>query len=197
MNSQIADLVARIRSLEAELESEVARHGDELRFRIENRRVVFEREAIRLHREMKTRLVRYLVEARPLSVITAPVIYALIVPLVLLDAAVTIYQSICFPAYGIPRVRRRDYLVFDRHNLAYLNAIEKLNCAYCSYANGLFAYAREIGARTELYWCPIKHARRVFGAHPHYGRFVDFGDADAYRGYLERLKRGVEIDEAG
>lgn len=197
MTPQIAELVDRIRALETELENEVVRHRDELRFRIENRRVVFEREAIRLHREMKTRLTRYLVAARPLSLITAPVIYALIVPVALLDLAVTIYQAICFPAYGIPKVRRRDHLVFDRHNLAYLNAVEKLNCAYCSYANGVFAYAREIAARTELYWCPIKHARRVFGAHPHYGKFVDFGDAEAYRNYLGRLKQGIEIDPAG
>ena len=65
-------------------------------------------------------------------------------------------------------MRRRDYFVFDRHHLAYLNAIEKLNCAYCSYANGLVAYVREIAGRTEQFWCPIKHARRAIGAHAHY-----------------------------
>jgi len=32
----------------------------------------------------------------------------------------------------------------DRHHLAYLNVIEKLNCEYCGYANGVFAYVREI-----------------------------------------------------
>jgi hypothetical protein len=105
--------------------------------------------------------------------------------LVLLDLSVTIYQAVCFPAYGIEKVHRKDYLVFDRHHLAYLNALEKLNCAYCSYANGLIAYVREIAARTEQYWCPIKHARRVIGAHPHYSRFEDFGDAEGYRKRLE------------
>jgi hypothetical protein len=55
--------------------------------------------------------------------------------------------------------------VFDRYHLAYLNVLEKLNCAY---ANGLIAYVREIAGRTEQYWCPIKHARRVIGAHSHY-----------------------------
>jgi hypothetical protein len=119
--------------------------------------------------------------ARPLTVLTAPVIYALIVPLLLLDLFVTAYQAACFPAYGIPKVRRSDYLVFDRHHLRYLNAIEKLNCAYCSYANGLIAYVREIAGRTEQYWCPIKHARRVIGAHPRYAMFEDYGDADGYK----------------
>jgi hypothetical protein len=44
---------------------------------------------------------------------------------------------------------------FDRRKLAYLNAIEKLNC---DYANGILTYAREIASRTEQFWCPIKHA---------------------------------------
>ena len=93
-------------------------------------------------------------------VLTAPVIYSLIVPIVLVDLWVMAYQAICFPIYKIPKVRRRDYLVFDRHHLAYLNTIEKINCAYCSYCNGAIAFVREVASRTEVYWCPIKHARR-------------------------------------
>ena len=120
--------------------------------------------------------------------ITAPVIYSVIVPLVLLDLFVTVYQAVCFPVYGIPKVRRRDYLVFDRHHLAYLNALEKLNCAYCAYANGLIAYVREIASRTEEYWCPIKHARRLIGAHAYCATFEDYGDAEGYRRRLEELR---------
>jgi hypothetical protein len=136
------------------------------------------------------------VNAHPLVVLTAPVIYSLIVPLVLLDLFVTIYQAICFPVYGIPKARRRDYLVFDRSHLAYLNMLEKLNCAYCSYANGLIAYVREIAGRTEQYWCPIKHARRVIGAHPRYALFEDYGDAEGYRKWLEQFQNAqVKGDE--
>jgi hypothetical protein len=120
-------------------------------------------------------------QARPLVVLTAPVIYGLIVPLVLLELSVMLYQAICFPAYGILKVRRRDYLVFDRGQLAYLNALVKLNCAYCSYANGLIAFVREVAARSEQYWCPIKHARRLIAAHNYYAEFIDYGDAEAYR----------------
>lgn len=105
---------------------------------------MFEEEILRRHRELKTHLLAYCLGARPLVILTAPVIYAVIVPLVLLDLFVILYQAVCFPVYGIARVRRADYLVFDRHHLAYLNALEKLNCAYCSYANGLIAYVREI-----------------------------------------------------
>ncbi|MEY5100203.1 MAG: hypothetical protein RJA36_2922 [Pseudomonadota bacterium] len=91
-----------------------------------------------------------------------------------------------------PTGRRRDYLVFDRADLPYLNAIEKFNCLYCSYGNGVLAYAREIAARTEQYWCPIKHARRIRDAHEHYPRFFEHGDAAAFRAGLERLQQQYE-----
>jgi hypothetical protein len=76
--------------------------------------------------------------------LTAPVIYSAIVPIALIDVWLTLYQTICFPVYGIPRVPRSRFLVVDRHHLAYLNGIEKLNCVYCGYANGMFAYLREV-----------------------------------------------------
>ena len=186
----IAELTEKVRDLEAEIDAEVARRHAELRVGLEHGRVVFEREILRRHRELKTALSTYLWNANPLVILTAPVIYALIVPLLLLDLMVSIYQAICFPVYGIPKVRRADYFVFDRHHLAYLNALEKLNCAYCSYANGLIAYVREIAARTEQYWCPIKHARRVIGSHPRYAAFDDYGDAEGYQ------KRAAELREA-
>ncbi len=191
MNSQIALLVDKMRSLEAELDAELAKRRAELRIGLEKGRAVFEEEILRRHRELKTRLSAYILGAQPLVIITAPVIYSVIVPLVLLDLFITIYQAICFPVYGIPKVRRRDYLVFDRHHLAYLNALEKLNCAYCSYANGLIAYVREIASRTEQYWCPIKHAKRLVGAHARYATFEDYGDAESYQRRLAELRQAL------
>jgi hypothetical protein len=126
-----------------------------------------------------------------LHIVTAPVIYSLIVPFALLDLFATAYQSICFPVYRIEKVTRSDYLIFDRYHLAYLNTIEKINCAYCSYCNGLLAYIREIGSRTEQYWCPIKHARRVIAAHERYNLFADYGDAEAFRRKLDRQQLPV------
>jgi hypothetical protein len=196
MSPDIAVLIERIHSLEAELEAELAKRRAELRVGLERGRAFFEEEILRRHRELRTRLSRYILNANPLVILTAPVIYAVIVPLVLLDLFVTLYQAVCFPVYGIPKVRRRDYLVFDRHHLVYLNALEKLNCAYCSYANGLIAYTREIAGRTEQYWCPIKHARRVIGAHPHYAQFEDYGDADGYRKWLAQFHETGAKDEA-
>jgi hypothetical protein len=59
-------------------------------------------------------------------------------------------------------------VVIDRHRLGYLNPVQKLNCVFCGYGNGVIAYAREITARTEQYWCPIKHALKVKGSHDRY-----------------------------
>lgn len=85
-------------------------------------------------------------EAR--SLLTAPIVYSLLLPFAVLDLWVTTYQRICFPVYGVPRVRRRDYLTVDRRKLSYLTGLEKANCVFCGYVNGVIAYVREVGART-------------------------------------------------
>lgn len=71
-----------------------------------------------------------------------------------------------------------------------LNAIEKLGCIYCSYANGLLAYIAEIAARTEQHFCPIKHAQHVVRPHSLYTHFLPYGDARAYRARSEPVARG-------
>ncbi len=195
MNPQIAALLDRIKLLESELDAEMARQRARLHVGLERGRIVFEQEVLRRHRELQVSLAKYVLHARPLVAITAPVIYALIVPLVLLDLFVSLFQAVCFPVYGIAKVRRGDYLIFDHHHLAYLNALEKLNCAYCSYANGLVAYAREIAARTEEYWCPIKHARRAIGTHARYAGFEDYGDAEAFRRDLGEHRQALNKDD--
>lgn len=195
MPPQLDVLMEKLRAVEAEIEVELAKRREALRYHLENRRIVFEKEALRLQRAIKVTLGHYIRDANPWIMVTAPVIYSLIVAFVLLDVMVMIYQAICFPIYKIPKVRRRDYLVFDRHHLAYLNLLEKINCAYCSYGNGVIAFAREVAARTEVYWCPIKHARRVLGPHPHYQGFADFGDAEAYRTKIDSMTGGVKLDE--
>ena len=194
MTAHLDLLTAKLRSIEAEIETELTKRREQLRFRIESGRVVFEQDVKRLHRAIKVRSTRYFIDANPLIVLSAPVIYSLIVPIALADLWVMAFQAICFPAYKIPKVRRRDYLIFDRHHLAYLNTIEKINCAYCSYCNGAIAFVREVASRTEVYWCPIKHARRILGPHPHYRGFADFGDADGFREKMAQLKDGVKID---
>jgi hypothetical protein len=80
---------------------------------------------------------------------------------------------------------------FDRHQLSFLNAIEKFHCTYCAYGNGLIAYATEILARTEQYFCPIKHARKMIGTHARYKKFIDYGDASDYQNRLEQFRQDL------
>lgn len=192
MNRQISQLIEKIRLLEDTLEIELAKRREELRFSIENRKVIFEQEIIRQHKLIKTRLVTYILKARPKILISAPFIYSLIVPFVLLDLMISLYQWVCFPVYGIEKVKREHYFVYDRHQLSYLNLVEKINCAYCSYGNGLIAYVREITGRTEQYWCPIKHTIRLKSAHAHYHKFLDYGDAESYQQYLDEKQKTYE-----
>jgi len=192
MNPKIDELLGRIKALEAELELEVVTRQADLRFRLENRKARFEQDVLARHRQLKTGLLRYLAGASWRHLLSALVIYPMIVPIVLLDAGVSLYQALCFPLYRIEKVRRGEYFALDREQLAYLNLIEKANCTYCAYTTGLIAYVQEIVARTEQYWCPIKHARRVVGSHSHYAGFVDFGDAEAYRRELGELRKALE-----
>lgn len=138
-------------------------------------------ETLREHRRLKTSSWKHLRNTRLLVIFSSPLIYACVLPFLLLDAAVAIYQLVCFPIYGIPKVRRKDYLVFDRGRLAYLNTIEKVGCMYCSYANGLLALITEIAARSEQDFCPIKHAHSLLQTHSRYAKFLPYGDARAYR----------------
>lgn len=195
MTPQISELIERIRGLEEELELELAKKRDELRFSLENRKALFENEVLLKYKQLRISLLRYVLHAKPRHILTAPIIYSMFFPLLLLDAFVFLYQLICFPIYGISKVRRRDYLIFDHQDLAYLNILEKINCAYCSYANGLMSYIKEIVARTEQYWCPIKHARRILQAHSRYSRFTDYGDGDAYRSELNNIRCDFGSDE--
>ena len=171
--SHIDGLIVRIQQLEDEVQAEYDKRREDFAFVVEAKRLRFSQEIAALHRESKVGLFRYLTGASLLSWLVAPVIYLGFVPLLLLDLFLLVYQSICFRVYRIIKVRRSEYLLLDRGDLPYLNALERLNCMYCGYANGLIAYAREITARTEQYFCPIKHARRVVAAHDRYPSFFE------------------------
>ena len=109
-----------------------------------------------------------------------------------MDLFLTAFQAVCFPVYGIPKVKREEYIVLDRIYLAYLNPIEKMNCLYCGYFNGVAAYVREIGARTEQYWCPIKNARKQKAVHSRYKNFIHYGDAKTYRAKLGEIRKDFD-----
>lgn len=189
MRAQLDELLQRIHDLQEEVEEVYVQAREEF----DRQRAELAAEFQRRQRSYKIGLLRFIVRARPLVVLTAPVIYLGWIPFLLLDLFVTVYQAVCFPVYGIPKARRSDFMVFDREGLPYLNLIERFNCFYCAYGNGVAAYAREVAARTEQYWCPIKHARRMASAHEYYPKFFEHGDAETYRRELARLRRDYEV----
>jgi len=188
MNPQIQEFLDRIRQLESDIEQEVQRRRQEFQADFDQRKVKFEKEVLTQQQHYKEGLLSYVLTSDWRHLLTMPLIYPVLLPMLVLDAMVTLYQWVCFPWYDMPRVKRSDFFVYDRTHLAYLNVFEKFNCAYCSYGNGLMAYAREVLGLTEQYWCPIKHARRVVQAHPYYHGFSDYGDAENYREQLAQLR---------
>lgn len=191
LDIETKELLAKLREVEEALEARLEAKRAEFSYQVEHGRIVFEQEIQERHRQFKTGLLGFLRQAPVARLITAPIIYSLAAPLLVLDFAIAVYQAVCFPIWGIKRAKRSDYIVIDRHHLAYLNGVEKLNCVYCGYANGLIALVDEVASRTEQYWCPIKHATRVKNPHARYSRFVDYGDAEGFRARLKELRDEV------
>lgn len=189
MEDKLEVLLDKIRRLEHELIFEIQKKEDEFYYEIQKKKVRFQRQVKIQHKLLVKTIYRYLRDSRLTTVLTVPVIWSCLMPAFMMDLAVTVYQTICFPVYRIPKVQRSDYIIIDRQYLSYLNFIEKMNCMYCSYFNGVVAYAREVGARTEQYWCPIKHARKLKDIHHRYKNFLDYGDGVAYREKIETVRR--------
>ena len=188
MNDRITQILAQMAALEDDLRAAVHDQESRMFFQIKGKRVEFERSVVAAHRKLKTNFFRWLVTNRPQNLITGPIIYGMVLPLMLLDFFVSFYQFTCFPIYGVRKVRRADYIVFDRQHLGYLNFIEKFHCTYCAYGSGLMGYMAEIVARTEEYFCPIKHAHKILGTHARYNRFLAYGDAADYEARLEKFR---------
>lgn len=196
MNDRIQQILSQITALEDDLRSALNEQQSSIFFQIKGKRVEFEQSIKEAHSRLKTNFFRWLVTNRPQNLITGPIIYSMIIPLLITDFFVTFYQWSCFPIYGIKKVRRSDYIVYDRQQLNYLNFIEKFHCTYCAYGNGMIAYVTEVIARTEQYFCPIKHARKILGTHARYERFLDYGDAENYEGKLEEYRRALEKEKS-
>jgi hypothetical protein len=192
MENKVRQLLEQITALESDLRTALHEQETRMFYQLDGKRVKFEGAIRKAHREVRRGILHWIVTDRPQNHLTGPIIYAMIVPLVLLDLCVTFYQMICFPVYRIAKVPRTDYFVYDRRHLGYLNFIERFHCTYCAYANGLLAYATEIVARTEQYFCPIKHAHKVLGSHARTARFMAYGEAADYHARLEQFRCALE-----
>lgn len=197
MKDNLEALLEKMHTLEKEIVRELQRKEAEFLYEVRQGRIRFSDEAHARHKLLAKRFMAYIRGSRFMVLLTTPVIWFGLVPIAFLDLVMVVYQLICFPIYGIPKVKRSDHIKLDRRHLAYLNWAEKLNCEYCGYANGVLACATEIAARTEQYWCPIKHALRMKSMHSRYRFFFDYGDAEHYRQQIEKVRRSFEdIDSA-
>lgn len=192
MKAPLDSLLEQMRVLETKILQELKRNEQEFFYEVRQGKVRFTAEARARHKLLVKRFTHYIRDSRFFIIATTPVIWACILPVIFLDLVMSVYQGICFPIYGIPKVKRRDYIILDRSHLAYLNWAEKMNCEYCAYTNGVLACATEIAARTEQYWCPIKHALRIKSMHSRYRFFFDYGDAEHYRQQIEMVRRSFE-----
>lgn len=188
MNTRIQQLLSQMATLEDELRTALHEREEHVEFTLRGKRIEFAQGVRIAHQRLKRGLFRWIVTDRPQNFITGPIIYSMIVPLCVLDFCVTLYQMTCFPIYGIAKARRGDYIVFDRHQLGFLNIVERFHCEYCAYGNGVLAYAMEIVGRTEQYFCPIKHARKILGTHRLYQTFIEFGDSADFHAKLEAFR---------
>jgi len=120
---------------------------------------------------------------------TLPIIYLAVFPMMMMDVWVEIYHRFCFPFYNIPYLKRKHYIRIDRHKLSYLNFLQKLNCVYCGYANGIVNYWSAIFAETEKYWCGIQHKENGTYTPPlHHEELIEFGDEKAYKEVYSKSK---------
>jgi len=190
-HTRIDVLVAKIKALESELEAELHKEYEHFTCEIAKKKA----EIRATYRHDREGLLRYLATTPILHMLSAPVIWSCLIPAFFLDMVVSIYQRVCFPIYKIERVKRKDYIIIDRHRLGYLNLIEKINCLYCSYFNGLMGYVSEIAARTEQYWCPIRHTERLKSIHSKYQNFFEYGDSRNYREGIKRLREELKEEK--
>lgn len=193
--SKLEELFDRIELLQQEIEQEIDHKLEEKRelfqYTLNKGKVRFEKRIHEIQIKYKKGILPYLRDAKLSHILSAPIIYSVIIPIALLDLSVSFYQHTCFRVYGIERVDRSNYVIIDRQHLVYLNTIEKINCMYCGYGNGVIAFVREVFARTEQYWCPIKHASKQLDAHQLTEKFTDYGDAKAYQEKLITLRKAL------
>jgi hypothetical protein len=188
IEDKIEAITAQIKVLEEELTDELKKKQKEFFYKIENEKIKFEERVIKEGRSKIISSIKYLSSFPVAVIITIPFIWGMMIPALLVDISVTIYQSVCFPIYKIPKVKRKDYVVMDRYDLFYLDKVERINCWYCEYFNGVIAYTREVAARTEQFWCPIKHSKALKDKHSRYDKFFDYGDFKKYREELDKRR---------
>ncbi len=181
MKSTISRILQEIENKRKELAEEYERIKKKYNFEYIKWKITFSKEQKLENKKKKRSFWQTTKSTTFREYLSIPFIYSMMIPAVILDLFLFMYQQTAMRLYRIPLVKRSDYITLERKHLDYLNWVEKLNCIYCSYVNWLFAYAVEIAWRTEKYWCPIKHAKKMTSSHNWEKYFADYGDADWFK----------------
>ncbi|MEA2029461.1 MAG: hypothetical protein U9N49_10865 [Campylobacterota bacterium] len=192
MSDKIRKIVEDIEAMKLELVNEIAKQESHISYEIQNGYVKFEEEVIIKQKENMKNLLTWFKEIPFIHFLVAPIIYGMVIPAIIFDILLFVYQQVIFRVFKFKFIKRSDYILFDHHYLGYLNPIEKLNCLYCSYFNGLMLYASAIAGRTELYFCPIKHAKKVTSKHKFYDNFLAYGDETEYQKKLKGVRKNFK-----
>jgi len=192
MNSKIEEIIEEIDALKKKLGEEIEKQESGFSYQIQNGYVKFEKEVFEKQRENMKSLWIWFREIPILHLLSSPVVYGMIFPALFLDMMLFLYRHVVSRVFGIRFEERNSFIVFDRQYLGYLNVIEKLNCLYCSYFNGLMCYASSIASKTELYFCPIKHAKKIAYRHETYDMFFPYGDGEDYQKRLKELRKKLQ-----
>jgi len=189
MSDKIKQMIDEIEAMKIKLLAEIAEQEEQVSYEIKNGYVRFEKEVLEKQKKNMKNLWLWFRDIPLLHLLSSPIVYFMVFPAMFLDIALFVYSKVVSKVFKFTFPSRDEYIVFDRQYLAYLNIIEKINCMYCSYFNGLMAYAFSIASRTELYFCPIKHAKKVVYEHKYYGEFLNYGEGDDYQKKLGELRQ--------
>lgn len=189
MSDKIKKMIDDIEVMKAKLVEEIQHQEEQFTYEIKNGSVKFGNDILEKQRKNMKSLWQWFREIPLPHLLSSPLIYAMTIPAIFLDVMLFLYVKVVGKVFKFDFPKRNTYIVFDRQYLGYLNIMEKLNCMYCSYFNGLMAYASAIASRTELYFCPIKHAKKVAYDHKYYNRYLSYGDEDKYQEKLKKLRK--------
>lgn len=199
MKSRINQILSDIKIKKEEFRDELFIEYEKLKekywFIIQWRKIIFNSEVRQKNKEQKKWIIETIFNAKVREILSIPFIYPIIIPIVILDIFITIYQFFAFRLYKIPMVKRKDYIIYDRFQLDYLNIFQKIHCQYCSYVNWLLSYVVEIVWRTEMYWCPIKSSQKIKWWHDWQEYFADYGDSIWFKETFCRTQKNTILEK--
>ena len=137
MKSTISRILQEIENKRKELAEEYERIKKKYNFEYIKWKITFSKEQKLENKKKKRSFWQTTKSTTFREYLSIPFIYSMMIPAVILDLFLFMYQQTAMRLYRIPLVKRSDYITLERKHLDYLNWVEKLNCIYCSYGNSL------------------------------------------------------------